>query len=220
MRKLILAATLAAITAAPAISHAATRCERQQQNNQAAGTVVGAGVGALLGNAVAGRGNRTAGTVIGGIGGAVVGNQLAKPGQPCPDGYYAYDDAAPPPPAPTPAYAPAPAYGPAPYAGGYDRERFWAGAPERLDDRIAFLEDRVRRGRDDGSLTRGEAARVMDRISDVRRQEYQLTRRDGGRLNRADRDYLRSQLEDVSQQIRWARANDNRDYGRPSYRND
>jgi|GEM_PF-5403248 len=61
-------------------------CLRQQDNNRAAGTVVGAGVGALAGAAVAS--NDAAGAVVGGLAGAVVGNQLSKSRRPCPPGYY------------------------------------------------------------------------------------------------------------------------------------
>ena len=83
-----------AVLAAPALSHAATRCRQANQNNEVAGTVVGAIAGGLIGNAVSGH-NRGAGTAIGAVGGAVIGNRIAAgSNQPCPDGYYAYDDGA------------------------------------------------------------------------------------------------------------------------------
>ncbi len=62
-------------------------CERDRSNNKVAGTVIGAGVGALAGSAIAGNSSNTEGAVAGGVAGAIIGNQLAK-GPPCPDGYY------------------------------------------------------------------------------------------------------------------------------------
>ena len=55
-------------------------CRRAQGNNEVAGAVVGGGVGALAGSAIAGHGDRTAGAVIGGVAGAVVGSQVGKSG--------------------------------------------------------------------------------------------------------------------------------------------
>ena len=62
-------------------------CERARSNDRLAGTVVGAGVGALAGSAIAGNSSNTEGAVVGGVAGAIIGNQLAK-GSPCPAGYY------------------------------------------------------------------------------------------------------------------------------------
>ena len=56
--------------------------------NEVAGAVVGGGVGALAGSAIAGRGDRTAGAVLGGVAGAVVGSQVAKSNDNCSNGYY------------------------------------------------------------------------------------------------------------------------------------
>jgi len=91
MRNLLLVAGLVAATAIPAMANAATRCEQHQADNRAAGTVIGAIAGGLLGNAVSHGGGRTGGTVIGAVGGAVVGNQLARSNNACPDGYVAYN---------------------------------------------------------------------------------------------------------------------------------
>jgi hypothetical protein len=68
--------------------------------DQVAGAVVGGGIGALAGSAIAGRGNRTGGAVLGGVAGAVVGAEVAKSNNNCANGYYDgsgrryyYDDA-------------------------------------------------------------------------------------------------------------------------------
>jgi hypothetical protein len=81
---------MAAAALIPSFAAAQQTCE-QQHSNRVAGTVVGAGAGALVGSAVAGRSDRTAGALIGGIGGAIVGNQLAKPNADCAHAYGFYD---------------------------------------------------------------------------------------------------------------------------------
>src|SRR5580693_4882525 len=94
-------------------------CVRSNQDNHAAGTILGAVGGALIGGAIAGRHDRGAGVVLGGVTGAVAGNAIAGSGDhPCPAGYY---------------YAPPP-----PREGG-----FWAGAPEGVHERIDFMQDRI-----------------------------------------------------------------------------
>jgi hypothetical protein len=90
MRKLLLVAGLAAAALIPSLALAQPSCE-QQRDNRVVGTLAGAGIGALLGSAVAGEDNRTAGAVVGGIGGAVVGNQLSKPNEDCAHAYGYYD---------------------------------------------------------------------------------------------------------------------------------
>ena len=90
MHKLILVAGLAAAALIPSMASAQQSCEAQR-GNQVAGTVVGAGLGALVGSAIAGRGDHTTGAVIGGVGGAVVGNQLSAPNADCAHAYGYYD---------------------------------------------------------------------------------------------------------------------------------
>jgi hypothetical protein len=78
MRKTLLAAGIAAAALLPTFALAQQTCEEQQHNNRVAGTVIGAGLGAVLGSQVSGHGARTEGSVIGAIGGAIAGNQIAK----------------------------------------------------------------------------------------------------------------------------------------------
>ncbi len=87
-----LVAGVAVAALIPTLALAQQSCE-QRQSNRAVGTLAGAGLGALLGSAVAGHGDRTAGAVIGGVGGAVVGNQLSKSGADCAHAYGYYDGA-------------------------------------------------------------------------------------------------------------------------------
>ncbi|OYU15619.1 MAG: hypothetical protein CFE37_04650 [Alphaproteobacteria bacterium PA4] len=90
MRNPILAAGLLAALASGTAVSAQQNCE-QHSNNRVLGTVAGAGIGAVLGNVIAGRGDKTLGTVIGGVGGAVAGNQIAKPNTDCAHAYGYFD---------------------------------------------------------------------------------------------------------------------------------
>jgi len=210
MRNLAFVAGLALAVAAPSLSNAATRCERDSSGNRVAGTVIGGVAGALLGSAIAGNSSNTAGTVVGGVAGAIAGNQIAKRGdEPCPQGYYEYDTA--PVPAPAPTVYSYREYGPA-YGRPYDGGRFWAGAPTRIYDRIEFLDRRVQDGRDDGSLTRREYNRIQDQIRDVRDEARRLDRRGRG-LNPRDQQYLTDKLDRISSNIAWARSNGNDRFG-------
>jgi hypothetical protein len=74
-----LAAGIAVAALLPTVVLAQQTCD-QRSENRVVGTLAGAGVGALLGGAIAGHDDRTAGVVIGGVGGAVAGNQIAGRG--------------------------------------------------------------------------------------------------------------------------------------------
>ena len=73
MRKLLLIAS-AAVLGLPSLAAAQESCREQQHNNRVVGTVVGAGLGALVGSAVAGHGSRGVGAVAGAVGGGAIGN--------------------------------------------------------------------------------------------------------------------------------------------------
>lgn len=93
MRTMLLLLGAAAVIAAPSFASAATRCQQNNRGNEVAGTVVGALAGGLIGNAVSRGHSRGTGTAVGAVAGGVIGNRLAaNSNQPCPDGYYAYDD--------------------------------------------------------------------------------------------------------------------------------
>jgi hypothetical protein len=90
MRLHQLAAGVAVAALIPTFALAQQSCE-QRQTNRAVGTIAGAGIGALLGGAVAGHDDRATGAVVGGLGGALVGNQLAKSNADCAHAYGFYD---------------------------------------------------------------------------------------------------------------------------------
>ena len=84
---------------------------------------------------------------------------------------------------------------------------FWRGAPAPTWERIQFLQQRIERGIADGSLNRGEGMRAQARLNNIRREAWQMRRRDGGQLSARDNAWLQSQLDGLSRQLRWARHN-------------
>ena len=80
----------------------------------------------------------------------------------------------------------------------WNRDTFWRGAPEGLQQRIDWLQQRIDRGVADGTMSRDEA----------RRNQYQLNslRRDAASLS--------ARLDDLSRNLRWSRRDDNAAYGR------
>lgn len=72
---------------------------------------------------------------------------------------------------------------------GYDRDAFWRGAPDGLQQRIDWLQQRIDRGRGDGSIDPAEARRLQWQIDGLRR----------------DATALQARLDNVSRSIRWAR---------------
>ncbi|MHB8529758.1 MAG: hypothetical protein ACYC8V_09650 [Caulobacteraceae bacterium] len=92
MRKELLLSGLALAIVIPSVASAQQTCEQRRTGNKVVGTVVGAGLGALFGNAVAEHGGKPGGTIIGGVAGGVVGNQVAGAGTHCySQGYYDRD---------------------------------------------------------------------------------------------------------------------------------
>ncbi|HEY8003907.1 MAG TPA: glycine zipper 2TM domain-containing protein [Phenylobacterium sp.] len=208
MRKNLLFAGLAVASLIPTLAFAQETCE-QRSANRAAGTAVGAVAGALLGSAVAGHGEKGTGAVVGGIGGAIIGNQVSRGPRDCAHAYGYYDndnrwhdnhvDR-------SVAY------------GYYDREGVWVdGAPPNvgsyganasyesrrntmdIDSRIARIDERIQRGRDDGSLSRYEARDASTALADIRREEQD--RRSDGRLSDRDEAMLQARLDRLSDQV-------------------
>jgi opacity protein-like surface antigen len=84
-----------------------------------------------------------------------------------------------------------------PYGARYDSGNFWQGAPDGLQQRIDWLQQRIDRGRSDGSLDPMEARRNQNELDNLRRDADQLQRR----------------LDDLSRNIRWSRRGGNGYYG-------
>jgi hypothetical protein len=82
-------------------------------------------------------------------------------------------------------------------APGWNSNAFWQGAPQGVQQRIDWLQQRIDRGVQDGSLDRGEQRRIQQQLNYLRQQAADLNRR----------------LDDLSRSIRWARQNDRYGYG-------
>jgi hypothetical protein len=94
----------------------------------------------------------------------------------------------------------------------YGPPRGAAPAPRgwELDRRLDWLQQRIDRGRADGSLDWRETRRVQRELVGIRRDEHMLRDRNGGRLTDRDRMMLQDRLDRLSDQIRWLRHNDER----------
>ena len=232
MRKHVLAAGIAALSLIPSLAFAQQSCE-ERRNNRVAGTVVGGVLGALAGSAVAGRGDRNEGAVIGGVGGAVIGNQVSKGNGDCQRAYGYYDNnnnwhanevrrdyaqgyydrngnwiQGQPPGSwdrngrwatSATAYGSAASYG----SSGYTYRSDWRDAPQDIRAREAWLEQRIVRSRNNGSLSRREAQTAMNTLEDIKREERRAYR--DGRLTDREQYALMSRLDDLNGQIRWDR---------------
>ena len=103
--------------------------------------------------------------------------------------------------------------------GNWDRNAFWRDAPTDPYQRIRFLQRRIERGTEDGSLSRRDARRAQYQLNQIRRNADRMRYRHHGTLRAADYDYIQSQLDDLSRQIRWQRQSWSSGYGdsgRPS----
>lgn len=79
-----------------------------------------------------------------------------------------------------------------------------------LDRRMGWMQERIDRGRADGSLDRREAYRVQRELGRIRADEGDMRMRHGGHLWDRDRMYLQQRLDRLNDHIRWMRHNDER----------
>jgi hypothetical protein len=92
-----------------------------------------------------------------------------------------------------PAAAP-PVVAPPPIAGDWTLER-----------RESWIQERIDRGRGDGTLSRHEAFRAQAALNDIRATQGRMMRHAGGRLRDSDRFYLEGRLSRLRDSIRSAR---------------
>jgi len=90
---------------------------------------------------------------------------------------------------------------------GWNHDDFWRGAPDSPRERIAFLQERIDRGRVDGSIDRREARRVQIQLNAIRNDMM----RKRGRMPARNAN-INQRLDTLSREIRWARNDDQRDY--------
>ena len=89
------------------------------------------------------------------------------------------------------------------YAPGYGG--FWRGAPSDPRERIEFLQHRIDRGIQDGSLDRHEARSALRDLDKVRSKARDLYRRDHGQLSGGHQEEIEHRLDDLSRRLRWDR---------------
>ena len=209
MRKLVLIAGLAAL-AMPGLAAAQSSCYEQQHDNRVAGTVVGAGVGALIGSSVAGHGSKGAGAVVGAIGGGLIGNAAGGSSVNCDNAGY-YDS--------TGGWHAANGYYDGggrwvsgyydnnghwvagdPAAGGYGDDASFRGGPSRIDARADFLGRKIRRGDDSGALSNDDANDDTTRLDAIQRRKSWLADEHGG-LTYDDRADISQRLDSLSADV-------------------
>ena len=99
-----------------------------------------------------------------------------------------------------------------PYGPDRDHREFRPDAPGGWDinRRLDWMEQRLNRGRDDGSLDRREFERAWRDLQSIRSQERDMLRRGYGHLDGRDRDVLLERLDRLNDSVRWMRRNDER----------
>src|SRR4051812_45345819 len=97
--------------------------------------------------------------------------------------------------------------------GNWDRNAFWRDAPTDPYQRISFLQRRIERGTQDGSLSPRDARRAQYQLNQIRRNADRMRYRHHGDFRQADYDYIQGQLDNLSQQIRWQRQSWSSGYG-------
>jgi hypothetical protein len=86
---------------------------------------------------------------------------------------------------------------------GWDQQAFWNGAPTDLRQRIEFLQRRIDRGTQDGTLSRRESRDLNRRLAQIRSDARR------GYMTPARRDTLQARMDDLIRQIRWQRRDGN-----------
>jgi hypothetical protein len=226
MRKLLLIAGVAAL-ALPSVAAAQPGCAQQRHDNRVAGTVIGAGLGAVLGSAVASHGDRGAGGVIGAVGGGAIGNVAGGAATPCDGytqaGYYdgngvwqagpghydangewqsasGYYDGAGNwiDASPPPATATTP---PPPDASDYGADVAYTGSSDDLHGRESWIEQRIHEGDSSGAVSRGDAEHDFDTLAGIRQFQARRAGDDGG-LSREDRADVMNKLDNLTAILR------------------
>jgi hypothetical protein len=88
----------------------------------------------------------------------------------------------------------------------YEGPSNWSGAPRDARSRASWLDQRIRVGVNDGTLTRDDANRSLRSLNAVQRQERGM-RHYRGRLSQRDEAYIQARLDTVNNNIRWSDGN-------------
>jgi hypothetical protein len=191
VRKLFIAASIAAI-AIPCAAMAQPGCVSDQEaGHTAAGTAAGAGTGALVGAAVGG----PVGAVAGAIGGAAVGASAGASAPVYCNGYTAtgyYDSYG--------VWHPDVAYGPPPAAPQYGADVAYAGRGD-LNMREDRLDRRINDGWSSGAISGSQVEYDRDQLSRIRDMQANMAADNGG-LTQYDFDRVSRRLDDLDATVR------------------
>jgi hypothetical protein len=91
------------------------------------------------------------------------------------------------------------------YQNGWNSGDFWRGAPSDTWQRIDYLQQRIDRGRQDGSLNPREAYRAQTELRRIRQDAARMRR--NGMLDPRYSANIQARLDDLSRNLRWARHN-------------
>jgi len=104
---------------------------------------------------------------------------------------------------------------------GWNGNEFWRGAPASPWERIQFLQRRIDRGIQDGSLDRREARRAQTELRSIRQEAWRWRQRDGNVLRPRHAEQLQLRLDNLSRNLRWLRSNSwSSGYGNRGYERD
>lgn len=81
----------------------------------------------------------------------------------------------------------------------WNQDQFWRDAPRDVSQRISYMQRRIDRGMQDGSLTRNEGRRLQRELDRIR-QDSRRWRRGSDRDSR-----IQARLDDLGRSIRWER---------------
>lgn len=94
----------------------------------------------------------------------------------------------------------------------YESRSRWDGAPANLRQRTAWLDQRVRRGLANGTLSREDGNRALRELSMISRQERSMRHYRNGQLGQRDQATIQARLDNVSANLRWNSRRDDRRY--------
>ncbi len=86
----------------------------------------------------------------------------------------------------------------------YNAEGAWDGAPADLRGREAWLDQRIRSGMRQRTLSAAEGNRALRQLSMIRRQEQRMPH-PRGRLSRSDTMRIQARLDALANSLHWMR---------------
>jgi hypothetical protein len=85
----------------------------------------------------------------------------------------------------------------------------WAGAPADTYARAAWLDQRIRRSLDDGSLSHSQGKTALRTLNTIRRDEASMRHVDG-QLSQRDEARIQARLDTLGASVRWTRQDNTR----------